>query len=74
MNRALDACTMRADDQREILDLVARFDSVFNIFGEDEREMLDAEIESLINERREALSAISDQLFAFLCFFVFADC
>ncbi len=55
VNRALDACTMRADDQREILDAVARFDSVFNIFGGDnEREMLDAEIESLINERKEA--------------------
>ncbi len=55
VNRALDACTMRADDQRELLDTVARFDSVFNIFGsDDEREMLDAEIESLINERKEA--------------------
>ncbi|MCA1591205.1 MAG: cysteine--tRNA ligase [Acidobacteria bacterium] len=54
VNRALDGCALRADDQREILELIARFDSVFNIFGGDEREMLDTEIQALIDERQDA--------------------
>jgi len=54
VNRALDACSIRADDQRDLLELVARFNSVLNIFGEDRVEMLDAEIQSLIDERQDA--------------------
>ncbi|MBC7929914.1 MAG: cysteine--tRNA ligase [Rubrivivax sp.] len=54
VNRALDACSIRADDQRDLLDLVARFNSVLNIFGEESVEMLDAEIQSLIDERQDA--------------------
>ncbi|MCA1632379.1 MAG: cysteine--tRNA ligase [Acidobacteria bacterium] len=54
VNRALDTCGLRADDQRDILELVARFDSVFNIFGSGQQELLDAEIQSLIDERQDA--------------------
>jgi len=43
-----------ADDQAAILDAVAKFDAVLGIFGPEETEMLDAEIEALINERQEA--------------------
>ena len=42
------------DDKAAILDAVAKFDAVLGIFGPEETEMLDAEIEALINERQEA--------------------
>jgi cysteinyl-tRNA synthetase len=45
---------VRAEDQRELLAAIDRFDTVLNIFGEQEREMLDSEIQSLIDERQEA--------------------
>ena len=44
----------RADDQRDLLALIARLDSVLNVFGQTEREMLDAEIQALIDERQQA--------------------
>jgi len=43
-----------ADDKAAILDAVAKLDAVLGIFGAEETEMLDAEIETLINERQEA--------------------
>ena len=54
VNTALADCRLRADDQRDLLELVARFDSVFNIFGSSQAELLDAEIQALIDERQEA--------------------
>jgi cysteinyl-tRNA synthetase len=54
VNRAIDSHALRADDQRDLLELVARFNSVLNIFGEDSEQMLDAEIQSLIDERQQA--------------------
>jgi cysteinyl-tRNA synthetase len=54
VNTALANDALREDDRNLVLDAIARIDSVFNIFGKDEQEMLDAEIESLIEERREA--------------------
>ncbi|MBX3277233.1 MAG: cysteine--tRNA ligase [Acidobacteria bacterium] len=56
-NTALAEGAVRKDDQSAMLDLVDRFDSVFNIFGEVEREMLDAEIQALIDERQAARAA-----------------
>ena len=53
-NTALDACVLRADDQREILSLLGRFNSVLNVFPEEEAQMLDGEIQRLIDERQEA--------------------
>ncbi|MDQ3755578.1 MAG: cysteine--tRNA ligase [Acidobacteriota bacterium] len=53
-NAALDQCQLRADDQRDLLALVERFNSVFNIFHAPQREMLDAEVQALIDERQEA--------------------
>jgi cysteinyl-tRNA synthetase len=54
VNTALACAGIRADDQRDLLGLVARFDSVLGVFGRPAREMLDSEIQSLIDERQEA--------------------
>jgi len=54
VNTALARKQVKADNQRELLDLLARFDSVLNILGNEQREMLDSEIQELINERQEA--------------------
>jgi cysteinyl-tRNA synthetase len=54
INTALAADALRADDKNLVLDAIDKFDSILNIFGTDEREMLDAEIENLIEERQEA--------------------
>lgn len=53
-NTALDACALREDDRRAILDLLERFNSVLNVFDKRERELLDSEIQTLIDERQEA--------------------
>jgi cysteinyl-tRNA synthetase len=53
-NRALDACTLREDDRRDILETVESFNSVLNVFGRDEAELLDADIQALIDERQQA--------------------
>ncbi|CDM66735.1 cysteine--tRNA ligase [Pyrinomonas methylaliphatogenes] len=54
INPVLVCGALREDDKRDLLNLVARFDSVLNIFGKPEREMLDSEIQALIDERQEA--------------------
>ena len=54
VNTSLDNHALRADDQRDLLALISRFDSVLNIFGQPRREMLDAEIQALIEERQDA--------------------
>jgi cysteinyl-tRNA synthetase len=54
VNTALARKQVRAEDQRELLAVLDRVDTVLNIFGEQEREMLDSEIQSLIDERQEA--------------------
>jgi cysteinyl-tRNA synthetase len=54
VNTAIARKRLQQDNQRELLELIARFDSVLNIFGEDQQELLDAEIQSLIDERQEA--------------------
>ena len=54
VNTALARKQVKAEDQRELLDAIDRFDTVLNIFGEQQREMLDSEVQSLIDERQEA--------------------
>ena len=54
VNTAIDNHALRADDQRDILSLIARFNSVLNVFGGEQEELLDAEIQSLIDERQQA--------------------
>lgn len=45
---------IKADDQKALLEQVARFDAVFNIFGKVRNELLDSEIQALIDERQAA--------------------
>ena len=54
VNTALARKQVKADNQRELLEVINRIDSVLNIFGEQQREMLDSEIQALIDERQEA--------------------
>ncbi|HKY45396.1 MAG TPA: cysteine--tRNA ligase [Pyrinomonadaceae bacterium] len=54
VNTALARKQVRAEDQRELLAAIDRIDTVLNVFGEQKREMLDSEIQSLIDERQEA--------------------
>jgi len=56
-NGALARSEIKADDQRALLELVDRFDSVFNVFGEAQAAMLDSEIQALIDERQAARKA-----------------
>jgi cysteinyl-tRNA synthetase len=54
VNTAIDDHALREDDKRVILDALERINSVLNIFEDEEPVMLDAEIQSLIDERQEA--------------------
>jgi cysteinyl-tRNA synthetase len=71
-NAAMDRRLVKTGDQKALLELVDRFDSVFNIFGKVEEELLDSEIQAMIDERQAARKAkqfarsdeIRDQLLA----------
>jgi cysteinyl-tRNA synthetase len=54
VNTALARKKVKAENQQELLALIDRVDSVLNIFGKQQREMLDSEVQSLIDERQEA--------------------
>ena len=54
VNTALARKKVKAEDQKELLAAIDRIDTVLNIFGEQQREMLDSEIQSLIDARQEA--------------------
>jgi cysteinyl-tRNA synthetase len=54
VNTALARKQVKTENQQELLALIHRVDSVLNIFGKQEREMLDSEIQALIDERQEA--------------------
>ena len=53
-NRALDECALGEDDRRLMLETVESFNAVLNVFGRDEAELLDADIQTLIEERQAA--------------------
>src|SRR6266849_390843 len=54
VNTALARKKVKAENKRELLELLKRIDTVLNIFGAESNEMLDSEIQSLIDERQEA--------------------
>ncbi len=54
VNTALARKQVKADNQRELLEVIDRIDSVLNIFGEQQPEILDSEIQALLNDRQEA--------------------
>jgi cysteinyl-tRNA synthetase len=54
VNTALAGDALREDDKNLVLDAIEKFDAVLGIFGKMQEEMLDAEIETLIEERQAA--------------------
>jgi cysteinyl-tRNA synthetase len=54
VNSALARKQVKEDNKRELLDVLARFDSVLNVLGNQSAEMLDSEVQALIDERQEA--------------------
>lgn len=54
VNTALARKKVQEENKVELLELLKRFDTVLNIFGDEQREMLDSEIQSMIDERQEA--------------------
>jgi cysteinyl-tRNA synthetase len=54
VNTALARKRLQEENKTELLELLKRFDSVLNIFGDESGEMLDSEVQSLIDERQEA--------------------
>jgi cysteinyl-tRNA synthetase len=56
-NSALNNRSLKSDDQKSLLALVERFDSVLDIFGETGRELLDSQVQALIDEREAARQA-----------------
>lgn len=54
VNTALARKRVKEENQRELLAVIHRVDSVLNIFGKEHHEMLDSEVQSLIGERQEA--------------------
>jgi cysteinyl-tRNA synthetase len=56
-NSSIAQSVIRADDKTGLLTAIDRFDSVFGIFGEVKKEMLDSEIQALIDERQAARKA-----------------
>ena len=53
VNTALARRVLREDNRREIITAIERIDSVLNVIGRPQREMLDEEIQKLIDERQE---------------------
>jgi len=54
VNSVLALRSLQEKDKQDVLAAIVRFDSVLNIFGGRDREMLDEEIQALIDERQEA--------------------
>ncbi len=54
VNTALAKKKLQEDNKLELIELLRRFDTVLNILGNAQREMLDSEVQSLIDERQEA--------------------
>lgn len=54
VNPVLAKARLLEDNKRELTGAIERFDSVLNIFGKPERQLLDDEIQALIDERQEA--------------------
>jgi cysteinyl-tRNA synthetase len=52
INTVMAAGHLLAEDRESVIDAITKFDSVLGIFGSDEAEMLDADIEILIEERQ----------------------
>ncbi|MBL8189725.1 MAG: cysteine--tRNA ligase, partial [Acidobacteria bacterium] len=56
-NSSLATGAIKSEDKAVLLATVEKFDSVFGIFGEVKKEMLDSDIQALIDERQAARKA-----------------
>jgi cysteinyl-tRNA synthetase len=54
VNTALARKQVKETNKQELLELLAQFDTVLNVFGDQKTEMLDTEVQALIDERQEA--------------------
>src|SRR5690242_19494204 len=54
VNTALARKHVKTENQRELLEVIDRIDTVLNIFGKQQREMLESEVQALLDERQEA--------------------
>jgi cysteinyl-tRNA synthetase len=54
VNTALARKQVKETNKQELLELLAKFDTVLNVFGDQQTEMLDTEVQALIDERQEA--------------------
>jgi cysteinyl-tRNA synthetase len=54
INTILAADGLKTKDRSAVLDAIAKFDFVLGIFDKDEKGTLDAEVETLVEERQEA--------------------
>ncbi|MBX3283524.1 MAG: cysteine--tRNA ligase [Acidobacteria bacterium] len=54
VNTVIASAGLSADEKIAVLDAVAKFDAVLGIFGKEDQELLDEDIEALIAERQEA--------------------
>ena len=54
VNTALARRGLREENKREVIAAIDRIDSVLNVFGDPQPQILDAEIQKLIDERQEA--------------------
>jgi cysteinyl-tRNA synthetase len=54
VNTALASRGLREENKREVIAAISRIDSVLNVFGDPQPQILDAEIQKLIDERQEA--------------------
>jgi cysteinyl-tRNA synthetase len=54
VNPVLARGQLLEDNKRDLIVAIEKFDSVLNVFGKPERELLDEEIQALIDERQEA--------------------
>jgi cysteinyl-tRNA synthetase len=54
VNTALARRALREDNKQEVIAAIKRIDSVLNVFGEPQKQMLDDEVQRLIDGRQEA--------------------
>jgi cysteinyl-tRNA synthetase len=54
VNTALARKQVKEENKLELLELLAQFDTVLNVLGDQQTEMLDSEIQAQIDERQEA--------------------
>jgi cysteinyl-tRNA synthetase len=54
VNTVLAGRGLREENKREVIAAIGRIDSVLNVFGDPQPQILDAEIQKLIDERQEA--------------------